>query len=162
MGMGVRFVAAPRAVLAARQAECGLVARVDEKSSNPCNNARGYQRATWLQAPLALLSLVSGVIAWWLGAGTNWLIGALLVGAVVPFTFATIMPTNKKLLAPGRDLASQETRELLVHWGKLHAVRTLLSLAWSVVYLWEAIGAWGGKRTWRKSWRLVAFLRCVT
>jgi hypothetical protein len=97
--------------------------------------APSYQRATWLQAPLALLSLVSGTIAWWLGAGTSWLIGALLVGAVVPFTFAVIMPTNKKLLASDRDLASRETRELLVLWGRLHAVRTMLSLAGTVVYL---------------------------
>ena len=103
--------------------------------------ASSYQRATWLQAPLALLSLVSGVIAWWLGAGTSWLTAALLVGGVVPFTFAVIMPTNNKLLLPGRDLASQETRELLVRWGRLHAVRTLLSLAGTVVYLWAAIGA---------------------
>ena len=106
--------------------------------------APSYQRATWLQAPLALLSLVSGVIAWWLGAGTSWLIGAVLVGAVVPFTFAVIMSTNQKLLAPGRDLASQETRELLVRWGRLHAVRTMLSLAGTVVYLWAATGAWNG------------------
>jgi hypothetical protein len=97
--------------------------------------APSYQRATWLQAPLALLSLVSGTIAWWLGAGTSWLIGALLVGAVVPFTFVVIMPTNKKLLASDRDLASRETRELLVLWGRLHAVRTMLSLAGTVVYL---------------------------
>jgi hypothetical protein len=102
--------------------------------------APSYQRATWLQAPLALLSLVSGAIAWWLGGGTGWLIGALLVGAVVPFTFAIIMPTNTKLLAPGRDLASQETRELLVRWGRLHAARTVFSLAGTVVYLSAAIG----------------------
>ena len=103
--------------------------------------APSYQRATWLQAPLALLSLVSGVIAWLLGSGTSWLIAALLVGSVVPFTFAAIMPTNKKLLAPDRDLASEETHELLVRWGRLHAIRTLLSLAGTVVYLWMAIGA---------------------
>jgi hypothetical protein len=102
--------------------------------------APSYQRATWLQAPLALLSLVSGVIAWWLGGGTSWLIGALLVGAVVPFTFAVIMSTNKKLLASDRDLASQETRELLVRWGRLHAARTMLSLAGTIVYLWAATG----------------------
>ena len=56
-------------------------------------------------------------------------------GAVVPFTFGVIMPTNHKLLAPGRDLASEETRALLVQWGKLHAVRTALSLAGTVIYL---------------------------
>jgi uncharacterized membrane protein len=97
--------------------------------------APSYQRATWLQAPLALLSLACGISAWLLGAGLSWLIGALLVGAVVPFTLIVIMPTNNKLLAPGRDMASPETRALLVRWGRLHAVRTILSLAGTTVYL---------------------------
>src|SRR5882762_8889723 len=53
--------------------------------------APSYKRATWLQAPLALLSLACGIAAWLLGAGIAWLIAALLIGAVVPFTFAVIM-----------------------------------------------------------------------
>jgi hypothetical protein len=97
--------------------------------------APSYQRATWLQAPLALLSFGCGTAAWLLGAGLSWFIAALLVGAVVPFTFAVIMATNKKLLASDRDLSSPETRALLVRWGRLHAVRTVLSLAGAVVYL---------------------------
>jgi hypothetical protein len=98
--------------------------------------ARSYKRATWLQAPLALVSFLAGTGAWLLSAGSGWLLGAVLIGAVVPFTFIGIMPTNNKLLAPGRDLSSVETRELLDRWGKLHAVRTVLSLIASIVYLW--------------------------
>ena len=98
--------------------------------------APSYKRATWLQAPLALVSFLAGAAAWLLGANVGWVVGALLIGAVVPFTFVVIMPTNHKLLAPGRDLTSAETRELLEKWGKLHAVRTGLSLVASVVYLW--------------------------
>lgn len=103
--------------------------------------APSYQRATWLQAPLALLSLGCGIAAWLLGAGIGWLLAAILVGAVVPFTFAIIMPTNNKLLAPDRDLSSLETRALLVRWGRLHAVRTILSLAGVTVYLWALLAA---------------------
>lgn len=103
--------------------------------------APSYKRATWLQAPLALLSFLCGGALWLLGADIGWLIAAVLVGLVVPFTFGVIMPTNHKLLAPGRDLASPETRELLVRWGQLHAVRTALSLASTLVYLWLVIGA---------------------
>jgi hypothetical protein len=97
--------------------------------------APSYKRATAMQAPLAILSFLAGVTAWWLGGGIMWLIGAVLIGLVVPFTFIGIMPTNKRLLAPGRDLTSSETRELLDTWGKLHAVRTVLSLAASVIYI---------------------------
>lgn len=103
--------------------------------------APSYKRATWLQAPLALVSLLSGVGVWLLGGDVAWLAAALLVGAVVPITFGIIMPTNHALLTPGRDLSSVETRELLVRWGRLHAVRTLLSLASTVIYIWLLLGA---------------------
>jgi uncharacterized membrane protein len=92
-----------------------------------------------MQAPLALVSFLAGLMAWWLGGGLQWAIGALLMGAVVPFTLIGIMPTNQKLLAPGRDLGSAETRTLLDRWGRLHAVRTALSIAATVLYLWRAL-----------------------
>ena len=97
--------------------------------------APSYKRAARLQAPLAVVSFVSGTMAWWLSGTEAWLIGALLIGVVVPFTFLVVMPTNRKLLDPNRDLSSAETHDLLDKWNKLHAVRTVLSLAASVVYL---------------------------
>lgn len=103
--------------------------------------APSYKRATWLQAPLALVSLACGAGAWLLGAGRWWLVAALLVGAVVPFTFVVIMPTNNRLLSPGRDPGSSETRDLLVRWGRLQGVRTVLSLVGAVVYLGALLGA---------------------
>jgi hypothetical protein len=101
--------------------------------------APSYQRATWLQAPLAIVSLLCGAAVWLFGGGMGWLVAAVSVGTVVPFTFAVIMPTNHKLLEPGRDLSSPETRGLLVRWGQLHAVRTALSLAGTMIYLWMTL-----------------------
>lgn len=102
--------------------------------------APSYKRATWMQAPLALLSLVAGLGAGFLGGGLGWAIAGLLMGAVIPFTFIGIMPTNRALLAPGRDLGTPETRTLLQHWAKLHAVRTVLSLAATILYVCLALG----------------------
>ena len=65
-----------------------------------------------------------------------WLAGAVLLGAVVPFTFTAIIPPNHALLAPERDLSSPETRALLEKWGRLHAVRSVLSLLASLVFVW--------------------------
>jgi hypothetical protein len=76
-----------------------------------------------------------------MGGGFGWAIAALLVGAVFPFTFIGIMPTNRSLLAPGRDLGATETRTLLEHWAKLHAVRTRLSVAATILYLCLALGS---------------------
>jgi uncharacterized membrane protein len=101
--------------------------------------APSYERATLMQAPLAIVGSIFGVLAWWLGAGTAWLVASGLIFVVVPFTLVVIMATNKQLLAPGRDLASSETRSLLVKWGRLHAVRSALSLAASAIMLWQLV-----------------------
>jgi hypothetical protein len=103
--------------------------------------APSYTRATWLQAPLAVSSFVAGVAVWLVGGGSAWLVAALLIGAVVPFTFVGIMPTNHRLLSPDLDLGSAEARALLVRWGRLHAVRTLLSLCAAGVYAWLVVWA---------------------
>ena len=100
-----------------------------------------YKRATVMQAPLAALSFLAGVGAWLFAGGILWLIGAVLIGLVIPFTFIGVMPTNHQLLAPERDLSSIETRFLLVKWGRLHAVRSVLSLLASIVYLVSLCGS---------------------
>src|SRR5580692_9494416 len=76
-------------------ARMGLETRIAALQWGP-----SYKRATWLQAPLAILSLVCGITVWLIGRGWGWLVAAILVGAVVPFTFLIIMPTNQKLLLP--------------------------------------------------------------
>ena len=102
--------------------------------------APSYMRATWMQAPLALVSLLCGVAVWLMTGLIGWLVAAVLIGLVVPFTFLGIMPTNKSLLLRGRDLGSPDTRALLERWGRLHAVRTALSLVATVQYLWLLSG----------------------
>lgn len=97
--------------------------------------APSYKRATWLQAPLAIISLLCGVLVWLQGGHIGWLVAALFIGASVPLTLIIIMPTNQKLLATGRDLSSIGTRQLLVRWGRLHAIRTALSFVATVIYL---------------------------
>ncbi|HYY61820.1 MAG TPA: DUF1772 domain-containing protein, partial [Burkholderiales bacterium] len=100
-----------------------------------------YQRATWMQAPLAIVSCLAGAGAWLLGGGALWLVAALFIGAVVPITFIVIMPTNRQLLAPGRELDSLETRELLDRWGRQHAIRSVASGIATLLMLWGLV--WG-------------------
>ena len=98
--------------------------------------APSYARATKMQAPLAMVGLLTGLGAWFTGSGTGWLVAGLLLGAVVPITLLVIFPTNKRLLDPARDLASAETRDLLVRWDRLHRMRSLLSLVSFVLAVW--------------------------
>jgi hypothetical protein len=102
--------------------------------------APSYKRATVMQAPLAGVSFLAGVGAWLVGSSILWLIGAVLIGLVIPFTLIGVMPTNNQLLASGRDLSSAETRSLLEKWGRLHAVRSVLSFLASIVYLVSLFG----------------------
>jgi len=102
--------------------------------------APSYQRATLMQAPLAVMGFLAAFGVWLLGGGVIWLAASILIGAVVPFTFLGIMPTNHKLLAPDRDRASPETRTLLQKWGWLHGVRTALSIIATALMLWGLHG----------------------
>jgi hypothetical protein len=97
--------------------------------------APSYQRATLMQAPLAIVSCIAGIAAWLFGSSIVWLLAAVLIGGVVPVTFILIMPTNHALLAPERDRGTADTRRLLVRWGRLHGVRTVLSLLATLAYL---------------------------
>src|SRR6266851_5291326 len=98
-----------------------------------------YRRATVMQVFLALAATIAGISAWFLGAPRAWFVGAVLIFAVIPFTLIVIMPTNKKLLDPGLDRASEVAHQLLQDWGKLHAVRGILALGASVVFLSSVI-----------------------
>src|SRR2546427_10434232 len=102
--------------------ECGQVLAIKEFGPS-------YRRAAVMQGALAVIGLLASVIAWYRGAGVGWLVGGLLLGALVPFTLVVIMPTNRRLLDPGLDSGSGEARELLSRWGRLHAVRTVVGVA---------------------------------
>lgn len=101
--------------------------------------APSYKRATLMQAPLAIVGALSAALAWWLGSGAAWLAAAILIFLVVPFTLGVIKTINQQLLAPGRQLESAETRALLVQWGRLHAVRSVLGITAAVLMLWQLV-----------------------
>ena len=97
--------------------------------------APSYRRATVMQASLAVIGCLAGLWSAWV-LGDAWVgFGALLLGAVVPFTLVVILPTNKQLLNPSLDPSDTRTTELLIRWGRLHAVRSVLSSTALVLFL---------------------------
>jgi hypothetical protein len=96
--------------------------RLDTRSA-AAQWAPSYQRATWMQAPLAMVSFLAGVSAWLVGGGLLWLVAALFIGAVVPITFTLIMPTNRQLQA----------------WGRLHGLRSAASVVATLLMLWGLV-----------------------
>jgi hypothetical protein len=101
-----------------------------------------YRRGTVMQASLALVGCALGVAAWARSGDRTVLIGAVLLGAVVPFTLIVLLPTNNQLLDPGLDARSASAAELLRRWGWLHGVRSILSLAAFVLLLTRLVGRW--------------------
>ena len=89
--------------------------------------APSYRRATVMQATCAAVGLVASIAAWLAGATFWWLVAGTTLGSVMPFTLIVILPTNKRLLSPELDRRSAEAERLLARWGRLHAVRSVLS-----------------------------------
>jgi hypothetical protein len=89
--------------------------------------APSYRRAAVMQASLAVVGCLAAVAAWAQGSAAVVLVAGLLLGAVVPFTLIVIIPTNKRLLDPTLDRGSPEAGTLLARWGRLHAVRSVVS-----------------------------------
>jgi uncharacterized membrane protein len=94
-----------------------------------------YRRATLMQAPLAIAGLVAAVGAWATGSGSTWLVGALLLGLVVPFTLVVALPVNRQLLDPAMDGDLDRAKSLLTRWNRLHGVRTVLSVVALALFL---------------------------
>jgi Anthrone oxygenase len=95
-----------------------------------------YTSGFAMQASLALASALFGLLAFWLTRDWRWLAGAVLIFANWPYTLLVILPVNKRLEATPPDAANPETRSLIETWGRLHAGRSALGLAATLVYLW--------------------------
>jgi uncharacterized membrane protein len=97
--------------------------------------APSYHRATVTQVTLASVGFLSALAAWKLRSDSRWLIGGGLLVSVIPFTALAILPTNKQLLDPATADDPELAERLLIRWGKLHAVRSVLSLASLLLFL---------------------------
>src|SRR5258708_9373491 len=95
-----------------------------------------YARGFAMQASLALASALFGLLAFWLTRDWRWLAGGLLIFANWPYTLIVILPVNKRLEATPPGPAHAETRALIETWGALHAGRSALGAAATLVYLW--------------------------
>ncbi len=98
--------------------------------------APSYRRATVMQVSLAVVGLLMAMAAWLKGGSIWWLVGGVILVAAVPFTLLFILPTNHKLLDPSLDKDSELASSLLVRWGRLHAIRSILSLISFLIFAW--------------------------
>jgi len=90
-----------------------------------------YARGFAMQASLALASALFGLLAFWFTRDWRSLLGAALIFANWPYTLLVILPINKRIAATPPD-----ARRLIETWGMLHAGRSTLGLAATLVNLW--------------------------
>jgi hypothetical protein len=98
-----------------------------------------YKHGTAMQAPLALVGFVLGLVAWWQTRHLLFLIGGVAMLANWPWTIFVIKPVNAILMPIEPAQAGAQTRALIAKWGKLHAVRTALGLSATILFLWACV-----------------------
>jgi|SRR5215813_2641145 len=94
-----------------------------------------YRRATVMQVPLALVGFLAATVAWLRGGPGWWLIGGVILVSVIPFTLLVIFPTNKKLFNHTLTADPETASKLLIRWGRLHSVRTILSTLSFLIFI---------------------------
>ena len=76
-----------------------------------------YKRGFAMQAPLAIIGFLLGVVAWWQTGHWAWLLGAVILVANWPYTLLGIMPTNRILMVTEPASAGRDSRALIEKCG---------------------------------------------
>jgi hypothetical protein len=95
-----------------------------------------YKRGAAMQASIAIVAFLLGLIAWWQTGGIAFLAGAILIILPWPWTLIVMMPTNKLLEAMDADADNPQARALIVKWGNLHLARATLGVLATLAFLW--------------------------
>jgi hypothetical protein len=100
-----------------------------------------YKRGAAMQAPLALIGFLLGMLAYGQTSHIGFLIGAIAIIAPWPWTLIVIKPTNDTLMATDSDQAGPQARSLIRKWGAAHGVRTFLGALATAAFLWACTAA---------------------
>src|SRR5215467_2471187 len=95
-----------------------------------------YRRGYMMQASLAVVGGVLGLVAFLSTFEWRWLLGAVVLLANWPYTIFLIMPTNRHLMDTAPEAATADTHRMIRQWGLLHAGRSALGLIATLVFLW--------------------------
>ena len=95
-----------------------------------------YRRGYLMQASLAIVGGLFGLLAHLSALNWHWLLGAIALLAKWPYTLFVIAPINRRLMDTPPEAATAETRRMLERWGTLHAGRSALGLVATLIFLW--------------------------
>ncbi|WP_046864115.1 DUF1772 domain-containing protein [Microvirga massiliensis] len=98
-----------------------------------------YKRGFVMQASLAVIGSLLGIAAWSQTGNWRWLLGAVVLITNWPYTLVVIMPANNTLMQMSDTEPDPTTRALIERWSRLHANRTALGFAATLIFLWAAL-----------------------
>ena len=67
------------------------------------------------------------------------MVGSLLIIGPWPWTLIVIRPVNDALLAMDPGTAGPQSRALIVKWGAIHAVRTVMGVLATAAFFWACL-----------------------
>ena len=88
-----------------------------------------------MQASLAIVGGLFGLLAYLSALDWRWLLGAIVLLANWPYTLFLIAPINRRLMDIPPEAATAETRRMIERWGTLHAGRSALGLVATLIFL---------------------------
>ena len=94
-----------------------------------------YTRGYMMQASLAIVGGLFGVVAFFSTFEWRWLLGAAVLLVNWPYTIVVMMPVNRRLMNTPPGAATAETRRMIGRWGIFHAGRGALRLAATLIFL---------------------------
>lgn len=97
-----------------------------------------YKRGAAMQASIAIVACLLGLIAWWQTGRSGYLAGAVFIILPWPWTLLVMMPTNRTLEAMDVEAADPQARPLIVKWGTMHLVRSALGGLATIAFLWAS------------------------
>ena len=93
------------------------------------------RRGFAMLASLALIAAALALTAYFQTQDVRWLIGAIIVIAIWPYTFFAMVPMNNRILNISAG-ESGAARELVRTWGQLEYGQTAIGLVACGVFLW--------------------------
>ena len=90
---------------------------------------QSYRRALPIQSMLALVAGLSALGAGWVSGAGFAVAGGVAMLANWPFTLVALLPINRRLSLGTAGAGDARSYRLLLRWGQLHDVRSLLGVA---------------------------------
>jgi hypothetical protein len=96
-----------------------------------------YRKGAVVMGSLLMLGFLSGTVAWVISFYIWWLVGAILLLTLIPYTLILIFPISKRLLDHSMERNNSVRLSLLIRWGKLHTVRTLTGITALLIFIFS-------------------------